>query len=106
MTISNEIITMERLELLNLLSDAIAIGAKKAMIDTMAIKPYITKSEAYKMYGRRKVDRWLKEGLVKPIKDGDSNYSIRIDRLKIDAVASVSNRVSFYKHKYEEELCG
>lgn len=102
MTIKNNIITMERLELVNLLADAIAIGGKKVLIETMQLKPYLSKSEAYKQYGRRLVDRWIKEGLIKLIKDGDSNHSIRIDRLQIESVASASNRVSFYRQK---ELC-
>ena len=102
MTINNNIITMERLELVSLLSEAVAIGGKKMLIDSLKLKPYISKSEAYKAYGRRKVDRWLKEGLIKQIKDGDSNYSIRIDRLQIESVASVCNRVSFYQNKTEE----
>jgi len=93
---------MERLELVNLMADAFAIGAKKVLIETMQLKPYLSKSEAYKLYGRRLVDRWLREGIVKQIKDGDSNHSIRIDRLQLESVASASNRVSFYRQK---ELC-
>lgn len=93
---------MERLELVNIMADAFAIGAQKVLIETMQLKPYVSKSEAYKLYGRRLVDRWLKEGLIKQIKDGDSNHSIRIDRLQLESVASASNRISFYRQK---ELC-
>lgn len=93
---------MERLELVSLLSEAVALGGKKVLVDSLQLKPYVTKSEAYKAYGRRNVDRWLKEGLIKQIKDGDSNYSIRIDRMQIESVASACNRVSFYQNHREK----
>jgi len=90
---------MEFLELKNLLADAVAIGCRKVQIETMQISPYISKNEAYKRYSRRLVDRWIREGAIKQIKDGDSNYKIRINRLEIEQAASASNRVSFYKNK-------
>lgn len=93
---------MERMELVNLLSEAVAIGAKKVLVETLQLKPYISKSEAYKKYGRRLVDRWLKEGLIKQIKDGDTNHSIRIDRVELESVAAICNRASFYRHKVGE----
>lgn len=93
---------MERMELVNLLSEAVAIGAKKVLVETLQLKPYVSKSEAYKKYGRRLVDRWLKEGLIKQIKDGDTNHSIRIDRVELESVAAICNRVSFYRHKVGE----
>ncbi len=102
MTINNNIITMERLELLSILQEAVSLGAQKGLIESAKLKPYLTKSEAYKLYGRRHVERWLKEGLIKQIKDGDSNYSVRINRLQIESVASVCNRVSFYQNHREK----
>lgn len=103
MKIDKNTITLERIELVNLLSEAAALGAKKVLVETLQLKPYISKSEAYKKYSRRLVERWLKEGLIKQIKDGDSNHSIRLDRLELESVASICNRVSFYRHKVGEK---
>ena len=35
------------------------------------MKPYMSKSEAYKTYGRAKVDWWIKTGILQEQKDGD-----------------------------------
>ena len=99
MTFNNNTVSMELLELKNLLADAVAIGGRMIQIETKQISPYISKNEAYKLYNRRVVDRWIREGLVKEIKDGDSNHKIRIDRIQIESVAAASNRVSFFKNR-------
>ena len=59
------------------------------------LKPYISKREAYKLYGRAIVDRWIKEGLIKEIKDGENSSTVRIDRIQIEIIAKSSNRSSF-----------
>jgi len=99
MTFSNNTVSMELIELKNLLADAVAIGGRRIQIETKQISPYISKSEAYRTYGRRMVDRWLKEGLIKVSKDGDSSHKIRINRIQIESIAAASNRVSFFQHK-------
>jgi len=59
------------------------------------IKPYLSKQEAYKTYGRGLVDRWIKEELITARKDGTSSAKWRIDRLEIESVAKASNRPSY-----------
>lgn len=99
MTFSNNTVSMELLELKNLLADAVAIGGRRIQIETKQISRYISKNEAYESYGRRIVDRWLKEGLIKVSKDGDSSHKFRINRIEIESIAAASNRVSFFQHK-------
>lgn len=80
----------------DLLSDAVQIGIKKGMmigaVSEVKLTPYISKAQAYKIYGRKNVDFWIKKSLIKEIKDGDNTATIRLDRIKLEIVAATSNR--------------
>lgn len=91
-------IELELFQLKGLLQDATELGATKALTATGALKPYMSKSEAYKMYGRRQVDRWLREGLIKKIKDGTDTSNIRLDRVELETCAKTSNRASWFRN--------
>lgn len=78
-----------------MLLEAAEISAMKVLIELGHLKPYISKSEAYKMYGRANVDRWVQEGLVNLIKDEDHGAKIRISRIEIEATAKASNRITY-----------
>ncbi len=73
-------------ELRNMLTSAAELGATKALSETGAIKPYLNKSEAYRTYGRGKVDNWIKDGLITP--RGEIGKSWQIDRVEIQALAA------------------
>ena len=83
------------IEYRNALIDAAEIGATKALIQIGQLKPYLKLREAFRLYGEGIVNRWIKEGLINPIKDGDRNASVRICRIEIETVAKTCNR-SFY----------
>lgn len=85
-------------ELQELLTEAAELGAKAALAQSGHLKPMISKSEAYRIYKRGKVDRWIREGLVVPVKDGINSSTMRIDRIQIDTVAKTSNRISWYNN--------
>lgn len=85
----------------SLMADQAELAATAMAIQLGAVKPYLSKSDAYRIYSRTNVDRWLKEGLITPIKDGPASAKYRLDRLKIQAVAKISNRPS-YKAFLEE----
>ena len=59
------------------------------------IKPYLKLREANRLYGPAVVKRWIQEGLVTAIKDGDRNASVRISRVEIAAVARTCNRTTY-----------
>jgi hypothetical protein len=40
----------------------------KALRDTHDDPEYVSQSQAYRMFGRRNVDRWRRAGLVDPVK--------------------------------------
>ena len=83
------------IEYRNALIDAANIGAMKALAEIGSIKPYLKLNEAKRKYGSAIVIRWEKEGLIKLIKDGDNNASVRISRIEIETVAMTANRASY-----------
>lgn len=87
------------IEYRNALIDAANIGAMKALEQAGLMKPYLKLREAQRLYGSAIVNRWIKEGIIIPIKDGDRNASVRIDRIQIESVAMTSNRAT-YLEKY------
>lgn len=87
-------VTLERFDLKMLLADAMEIGMKKAMVETGVLKPYMSKNEAYRVYGRGIVDRWLREDLIKPIKDG-ACAKARLSRMDLEILSKCSNRRTY-----------
>lgn len=83
------------LEYRNALIDAAEAGATKALMDVGLLKPYLKLREAQRLYGVAIVNRWIREGLVRVIKDGTRNASVRIDRLELLTVARTANRASY-----------
>ena len=67
------------------------------------LKPYLSLREAYETYGEGTVDRWLREGLIHKIKDGEGNSPVRISRLEIEATAQTSNRAEWYIEYYKNK---
>jgi hypothetical protein len=83
------------IEFRNALIDAAEIGARKALEQAGLIKPYMKLREAYRQYGEAIVKRWIQEGLIKTIKDGERNASVRISRTQIETIAMTCNRASY-----------
>jgi hypothetical protein len=60
----------ERL-LVNLLTDAAELGARRA-IERAGIAPtQVSIGQAYRLYSRLRVNKWIERGYVKPIKSGN-----------------------------------
>ncbi|NQU55164.1 MAG: hypothetical protein HQ522_21815 [Bacteroidetes bacterium] len=55
-----------------MLSSAANLGAKNALREMGVDKTQISKAEAYRRYSRRRIDRWIKEGKIIPIKSKSS----------------------------------
>lgn len=79
----------------NALLDAAEMGAQKALIEVGLLKPYFKLREAQRRYGEAIVNRWIREGLITPIKDGGRTASVRIDRMQIEAIAKTCNRANY-----------
>ena len=82
-----------------LLQEAAELGANAALSAVGVLKPFISKKEAYRMYGQSTVERWIREGNLDFEKDGPSSSKCRIDRTKISALAKASNRPSYNQIK-------
>ncbi|MBV5348901.1 hypothetical protein JZU61_04495 [bacterium] len=92
------------IEYRNALIDAAELGAKKALQEVGLIKPYMKLREAQRQYGESIVNRWILEGLIDAIKDGDRNASVRIDRIQIETVAKTCNRASYLTIEERKQL--
>lgn len=77
-------ITEHQLKLI--LQAASALGANAVLVHTGKIKPYLTKAESFRLYGRKNIEQWIEEGLITVRKDGDQSASLRIDRVEVEAV--------------------
>lgn len=84
-----------RVEYVNALIDAAELGAKKALEGAGLLKPYLSVREAKRVYGPTVVDRWIKEDLLKVLKDGNASAKCRISRIQIEAVAKSANRATY-----------
>ena len=58
---------MKLKDLFNLLKNATEQGAKKALSESGQLQEQLSKAEAYRLFGRGNVDRWISEGLISPI---------------------------------------
>ena len=94
-------ITLPKSQLQSLLSEAAELGASIAMTQVGLLKPYLSKNQAWTKYGRSNVERWIREGLITPRKDGNNTAKWRIDRLEIESVAKTSNRSSYNQITYK-----
>lgn len=68
-----------------------------------SLKPFISKSEAYRMYGRGKVDKWISEGHLSIGQDEVGTSSkMRINRNEIEALAQADDLVQYQIMKDNE----
>lgn len=80
-----------------LLVDAGEIAAKKALTDAGLLKPYLSKSQAEKKYGRPNIARWTEDGLLHPSRGHTKNDHWRYDTHELEAVYKASLRHPFIK---------
>jgi len=71
------------------------LGAIHALVQTGHLKPYLKKSEAFRLYGRKQVEHWINDGSITPRKDGDYSAAWRIDRLEIEALAKATELLRY-----------
>jgi len=77
------------------LMEAARLGAMKALEEANVLKPYLKLKEAKRKYGPMIVENWIKSGIVKPIKEGANNSTVRLSRIELEAAAAgmiITNR--------------
>jgi hypothetical protein len=73
---------------LRMITEAAAeLGALSALIKTGKLKPYLNKSEAFKIFGRATVEQWVRDGWIAVRKDGNYSAAWRIDRIEIELLS-------------------
>jgi len=85
---------MKQAELTRIFLESVTGGTAKALSET-SIQTMVSKAEAYRLYGRSQVDRWISEGLFKPLKGQIYISKSGIDREKLEAIAATSNRGTY-----------
>jgi len=82
-------------ELSVLFQSAVKAGADKCFRDGRILKNQLSLSEAYAIYGRADVDRWITEKLIVTHTGGIGISRKSILRSELEAVAFKSNRTSY-----------
>jgi hypothetical protein len=82
-------------ELSFLLQSAVKAGAEKCFRDGGLLRHSLSLSEAYTLYGRTNVDRWITEKLIVTSIGGNGIFRKSISRAQLEAVAFKSNRISY-----------
>jgi hypothetical protein len=86
---------MKLKELSFLFKNAVETGAEKALGSSGVFKDQLTKAEAYRLYGRLNVDRWMREGLLKAASLNSPISKLMLDRKTLESVAESSNRITY-----------
>lgn len=86
---------MKPAELTRIFLESVTGGTAKALSETSIQTVLVSKAEAYRLYGRSQVDRWIAEGLFKPFKGLIYISKSGIDREKLEAIAATSNRGTY-----------
>jgi hypothetical protein len=86
---------MQLSDLTQLLKTTIDKGAQKALMQNGVLEAQISKSEAYRQFGRTNIDRWIREGLIVLCSANGKILHKCIDRLKLEAIAHSSNRITY-----------
>jgi hypothetical protein len=85
---------MKLKELFNLLKNATEQGTNNALAESGYFQDQLSKADAYRLFGRGNVDRWISEGLISP-SETKTNSRTCLDRKKLEAIAANSNRTTY-----------
>ncbi|RZJ23750.1 MAG: hypothetical protein EON51_02200 [Acinetobacter sp.] len=80
-------ITLTSRQLQMLLECAAEMGAIQTLSKAGIIKAFLKKSQAYRLYGRKNVEKWISLGLITSRKDGNHSATWRIDRIEAEALS-------------------
>ena len=80
-------IQLEEFQLRKIIECSAEVAVKSALCKLGLEKTQISKAEAYRRYSRRRIDRWVREGKITPVK---SKGSVLFNVEKLEAVASTT----------------
>ncbi|WON94800.1 hypothetical protein [Sphingobacterium sp. UGAL515B_05] len=80
--------------LAQMLQGAAELGGIVALTEVGQLRPYLSKAEAYRKYGRGVVDNWIAEGIITEKQD-TPNCKVRLCRKQLASVAASQNLVQY-----------
>ncbi|WP_432328116.1 hypothetical protein ACRQ5D_34200 [Mucilaginibacter sp. P25] len=86
---------MKQTELSRLLSMLATRSADRAVSMIGGFKATLTRADAYRLYGRSNVDRWVTEGLIQTAGTSGKSSKQIFCRTALERVAASSNRVTY-----------
>lgn len=86
---------MKLKDLVHLLKNATEHGVSNALEHSGQLQEQLTKAEAYRLYGRGDVDRWISEGLIEPTTGKVESSRKCLDRARLETIAASSNRITY-----------
>lgn len=58
---------------------------------------FISQSDAWRQFGKANVKNWVSWGIVKRIKEGERNTTVRYSRVELESAARSNNRLLYFK---------
>lgn len=93
-----------RMKALLEIADLVKLTVKATLIEMGQQKATVTQSFLFKKYGRRKVEKLIELGLLRPNKTGLSkNSSVEFDALEVEALMMPENRSMYIAQVREQE---
>lgn len=86
---------MEAFQIRAMINDAVEVAIERFSTEIGALSATVSKAQAYKMYTRTNVDRWISLGLLKGIKKGNKNSKVEFDRVELRLLAKTDNRAIY-----------
>ena len=86
---------MRTVEFARILLESVTDGTEKVLSENAIQKSWVSKADAYRLYGRTHVDRWINAGLFSPSAGQIFISPSGIDRIKLEAVSAASNRGTY-----------
>jgi hypothetical protein len=82
-------------QLKGLMVDAAEMGAKKALEECGLVKQDFSMKEAYRSYGRAKVDGWIKDKLLIQHPSNNGSNRMVLKKLDLDILSRATKRITF-----------
>lgn len=61
--------------------------------------PFVKKSEACRLYGRKNIEKWTRWGLIEWVKDGENNSQLRCELSRLIMISGTANRNEYFENK-------
>lgn len=86
---------MKQTQLVSFLKRVAMQSTEKVLSQSGTLKQLLTPAEAYRLYGRANVDRWVAEGLIHTAGLPGKSSKQTFNRTALERVAAASNRVTY-----------